>query len=204
MSAPKPARTIKEVATEFRQAEILGAARVVIARDGLQKASMDRIAEQAGISKGTLYLYFQNKAALFREATAGGHAEMAAYVIGEMAQAQNPLAEIEAYVRATLQFCDDNQTLFRAMHAHPDSAGDPAAGAIDRQIADYVDRLEVVIKRGITSGTFSTTYPRRLARILVEAARGMVIERLAEADPPPVEDDTRMLLDTLLNGIRTA
>jgi AcrR family transcriptional regulator len=47
--------------SEERRAQILGAATAVFSRAGLTGASMDDIAEQAGLSKGSLYWYFNSK-----------------------------------------------------------------------------------------------------------------------------------------------
>src|ERR1700689_1797970 len=51
---------------EARPAEILEAALDVFAEKGLMAARMDDIAARAGVTKGTIYLYFENKAAVFR------------------------------------------------------------------------------------------------------------------------------------------
>lgn len=48
-----------------KQAQILAGAASVFAADGYEGASMARIAAVAGVSKGTLYNYFDSKAALF-------------------------------------------------------------------------------------------------------------------------------------------
>jgi AcrR family transcriptional regulator len=48
-----------------KRAQILGGAARVFAADGYEGASMARIAAVAGVSKGTLYNYFDSKAALF-------------------------------------------------------------------------------------------------------------------------------------------
>jgi AcrR family transcriptional regulator len=45
--------------------QILDGARAVFLRDGFDGASMNDIAKVAGVSKGTLYVYFQSKEALF-------------------------------------------------------------------------------------------------------------------------------------------
>ncbi|MGD8378963.1 MAG: TetR/AcrR family transcriptional regulator [Gammaproteobacteria bacterium] len=55
----------KIVDKEARRAEITRAATEVFAREGFQGASVEAIAEAAGVSKGTLYGYFENKEALF-------------------------------------------------------------------------------------------------------------------------------------------
>lgn len=55
----------KRVDKEQRQAELLEIAIEVFAKRGYQATTMDEIAEQAGVSKGMLYIYFKNKEALF-------------------------------------------------------------------------------------------------------------------------------------------
>jgi len=48
-----------------KRAQILEGARVVFLAEGYEGASMSLIARAAGVSKGTLYVYFTNKEALF-------------------------------------------------------------------------------------------------------------------------------------------
>jgi len=49
-----------------RPAEIIAAALAVFTERGFSAARLDEIAARAGVSKGALYLYFDNKEALFR------------------------------------------------------------------------------------------------------------------------------------------
>jgi AcrR family transcriptional regulator len=49
-----------------RPGEILNAALDVFAARGFAAAKLDEVAARAGVSKGTLYLYFENKEELFR------------------------------------------------------------------------------------------------------------------------------------------
>ena len=61
MSSPRWQRR-----SEDRPREICAAALEVFAEKGFAAAKLDEIATRAGVSKGTLYLYFQDKAGLFR------------------------------------------------------------------------------------------------------------------------------------------
>ena len=61
MSSPRWQRR-----SEDRPREICAAALEVFAEKGFAAAKLDEIAKRAGVSKGTLYLYFQDKADLFR------------------------------------------------------------------------------------------------------------------------------------------
>jgi AcrR family transcriptional regulator len=60
----------KQQAQARRQA-ILEAALAVFAARGYEAARLDDIAVQAGVAKGTLYLYFKDKQALFEELVRG-------------------------------------------------------------------------------------------------------------------------------------
>ena len=51
---------------EDRPREICAAALLVFAKKGFAAARLEEIARRAGVSKGTLYLYFEDKADLFR------------------------------------------------------------------------------------------------------------------------------------------
>ena len=64
----REARTgcVGEVLSPEKQRQILAGAATVFAQDGYEGASMARIAAEAGVSKGTLYNYFDGKAELFR------------------------------------------------------------------------------------------------------------------------------------------
>ena len=57
----------KEREREQRRELILNAAVELIAKNGFDKTTMEDIAQKAEFSKGTLYLYFSDKSALFAE-----------------------------------------------------------------------------------------------------------------------------------------
>lgn len=54
-----------------RPGEILNAALDVFAERGFAAAKLDEVAARAGVSKGTLYLYFESKEELFRSVVRG-------------------------------------------------------------------------------------------------------------------------------------
>ncbi len=60
---PSPRRQERKL---HRQEEILAAAFDVFAAHGYEATRIDEVARQAGIAKGTIYLYFRDKEQLFR------------------------------------------------------------------------------------------------------------------------------------------
>jgi AcrR family transcriptional regulator len=57
---------------EARPGEILGAALTCFAERGFAATRLDDVAQRAGVTKGTLYLYFPNKEELFKAVVAQG------------------------------------------------------------------------------------------------------------------------------------
>ena len=74
----RPARLTREQSRAQTRERLLASAAVVFAREGYAGASVDRIAEEAGYSKGALYSNFASKDELFFELFdyyAGGQAD---------------------------------------------------------------------------------------------------------------------------------
>src|SRR5436309_11849374 len=63
--APSPSR---QAASAQRRSAILHAARTVFARQGYADTVVEDIATEAGIAKGTLYLYFPSKEQIYMAA----------------------------------------------------------------------------------------------------------------------------------------
>lgn len=77
-AAGRPARLTREQSRAQTRERLLASAAVVFAREGYAGASVDRIAEEAGYSKGALYSNFASKDELFFELIdfyAGGQAD---------------------------------------------------------------------------------------------------------------------------------
>ena len=83
---------------EARPAELIAAALDVFVDKGYAAARLEEVAERAGVSKGTLYLYFESKEALFkavvREGLLPALAEGEARVAGFTGDSETLLREV--------------------------------------------------------------------------------------------------------------
>ncbi|PRI10353.1 TetR/AcrR family transcriptional regulator [Leucobacter massiliensis] len=96
-----------------RQAIVEAAVRVA-ARHGISGASMDQIAEAAGVAKGSLYYNFASKDAIFEEVMRGGFARLAA-AIDAAREGVDPAAAPRAVGAATLETLRGNLDLAKLM-----------------------------------------------------------------------------------------
>ena len=89
MSAPRWQRR-----AEDRPREICAAALDVFAEKGFAAARVEEIARRAGVSKGTLYLYFKDKEDLFRAVVRDAIAPNVATITETIAAMQAPFADV--------------------------------------------------------------------------------------------------------------
>lgn len=87
----------EEVVQEYRVQSIQEAAMRVIGRKGMNDATMADIAKEAGIAKGTIYLYFRDKESLFQELIRAMLAPLVAIIEG-MGAADVPMARVSEHI----------------------------------------------------------------------------------------------------------
>ncbi|TDI95861.1 MAG: TetR/AcrR family transcriptional regulator [Deltaproteobacteria bacterium] len=203
MSVSRPARTKEAVVKDFRTSEILDAARRVIADVGYADASMERIAQKAGVSKGTLYLYFENKETLLVRTFEDGLGELIARARSATQRARGATAKLREIVRTGLEHSAESQTLFHAIREHsPLGSNDTLLlrTALQRQVEGYLGFVENLIERGIRARQLRRVDSRRAARFLMELIRGASIARLHDPMPPSLDEDVDTTLDFFLHG----
>ncbi|MEO8910683.1 MAG: TetR/AcrR family transcriptional regulator [Gemmatimonadaceae bacterium] len=151
-----------------RPEQIIKASLEVFGECGLANARLQDIAERAGVSKGTIYLYFPNKEELFREMVR--QTAVAAIERAENAQvAGTPTSQLLAYMRGYWAFVRSPVfiTIYRLvlgeLHQFPDLANFYA----NEVVARGQRLLSGIIRRGIDAGEFREVDPMVAARMLV-------------------------------------
>src|SRR5258708_12170340 len=107
--------TKEEVIKEYRVREILEAARRVMARYVMQGTTVDRVAEEAKVAKGTIYLYFDTKDALVHAAVLEGLREMVAETIASDDSSRPPLERIRRLILAQFRIQASNQDFLKTL-----------------------------------------------------------------------------------------
>src|SRR5512142_2651853 len=87
---------------DARPAEILDAALAVFAQKGFAATKLDDIAAKAGITKGTIYLYFDSKQALFEALARQSVGAQIEQVTAQLANFPGTSAELLRFVLSTM------------------------------------------------------------------------------------------------------
>jgi AcrR family transcriptional regulator len=156
-------------APEERPQQILDAAFHEFGERGLAGARLDDIARRAQIAKGTIYLYFPNKEALFREMVRATIVD--ALATAEAAQAATDEQSAEALLRQLASHwwvflrTERVQTLTRLVHAELPLFPDLMQFYADEVISRGRRLVTGLITRGIERGEFRDIDPRIAARM---------------------------------------
>src|ERR1700761_1833754 len=87
---------------DARAPEILEAALAVFAEKGFAAARLDDVAARAGITKGTIYLYFDSKQALFEALARQSIGAQFDQIIAQLAQFPGSSAELLRFVLSAM------------------------------------------------------------------------------------------------------
>ena len=192
-------KTKDEVLEEFRCGSIQDAAMTVIARKGVGDATMQAIADEAGITKATIYAYFRDRDELLTR-TAGRTYDG---LVEELEKSLDPRAtldqQLNAVVRRQLEFFDENRELFRAYIALGQRGGSkPREGSYGR----YIDLLERMFTAARDRDELRDIDPHEVAAVYADCVRGVVVRRIESKSKAPRDGQAAFIVSLLLNGIQ--
>jgi AcrR family transcriptional regulator len=183
---------------------ILGAAASVFARRGYSEARMDDVAEEAGVSKGGLYLHFPSKDALF-DGLVGYLVGLEGRRLKAARAAEGPVAD-----RLAGFFHEYARDLARMARFYPivmefyarSCRHAPLRRAMQRHIDVYVAELAALVREGIASGEFRQVDAEEVALQLISLLEGLAlvwgIDRERVQIPETADRGVRLVLDGLL------
>ncbi|HSV35584.1 MAG TPA: TetR/AcrR family transcriptional regulator [Ramlibacter sp.] len=89
------ARLTREESRMLTRSKLLASARAVVAREGYENASVDRIAEEAGFSKGAFYSNFESKEEIILELLETHSLQDVTEIAGLLSEVRDPLEMID-------------------------------------------------------------------------------------------------------------
>lgn len=150
-----------------KYAAILDAAQIVIARQGYHSAQISRIAAEAGVAAGTVYLYFKNKpdllVCLFRDRL-GFLIEQAR---NSLAEAEGPREKLRRFIGAHLRSLAASRDLAVVTQIEMRQADSPVQQEISQIMKGYFQVIDEIIEEGQRSGAIRPAVDPRQIRNLV-------------------------------------
>ncbi|NGO81765.1 TetR/AcrR family transcriptional regulator [Streptomyces sp. YC504] len=176
---------------EAARERLIGCATEVVADVGWSQASVNAVADAAGIAAGSVYQHFPSKAALavevFRRA-AGREVEVLGEVLGGAGDPVERLSRgVDVFARRALE----NRGLAYALLAAP---AEPAVGA---ERLDFRRRYRALFAEVVREGVAAGQLPPQNAEITAAALTGAIGEVLVDPLAAADENATQQLLADL-------
>lgn len=194
--------SVPETYKDHRRSQILGAARECFQRNGFHQTTMRHVADEAGLSPGTLYLYFDGKEDLIRVLSGSGRAAEDV-LLRPLEETEDPLEAFEEVVAGFLDAYreEDNAKAGRLLVRYwGEALGSPEL------LADLRARREHHISRAVSRiaeaqdrGRVDAAPP---ARAVAHVFLGLITTALLERslDPAFDLDSYRSAALSLLHG----
>src|SRR3954447_345082 len=171
----KPTRA--DVLTEYRCGALLQAATRIFGKHGFECATMEQIAREAEVAKGTTYLYYRSKQTIYDAALSRGLAELDGWTHEALDRAPNLHDAIAAFVTARTQYFLEHRDFFRmyvAAISRQVTSVKPRASEFQAMVDRQTRRLEDAISRGVARGEIRRVDPAAAALAIFDLTRGLV------------------------------
>lgn len=200
-------RTKEEVVQEYRIASIQEATMRVIARKGMAAATMHEIAEEAGVAKGTIYLYFRDRDELVEKTFQSAITRLMGEIDAAIEQDMPLEQKIRAIMQAHLRFFGENREFFRLYLSMRMPEGPVARQRRQNQhcqpqYRSRVQRLADALTIAMDRGEIRRVDAYKLALFIIEGSTAIILERLSEDAPTHDDTDVDLITGLILDGVR--
>jgi AcrR family transcriptional regulator len=190
--------------SDERKTQILNAAEQVFTKKGLDLARMDDIAEETGLSKGTLYLYFKSKDDLVIAILD----RIFQSIFKQLdARKGSQLSATEAILQFTEEAIRDYKRMLRLMPVAYEFLAlafrnKTVQKALKQYFRHYMDVLVPIIQRGIDAGEFRQVDAQETAIAAGAIYEGTVLLWVYDSSLVDLERHIRSSIRLLLEGIQ--
>lgn len=189
--------------SEERKNQIVDAASHVFTERGFSAARMDDIAAESGLSKGTLYWYFESKEAIIISILDRVFDWETAHLRDILANEENAQQRLEAIVDTTINDLNKVKPLmpiffeFWSLSIRNKKINE----ALKRYYQQFVDVIEPVIEQGVEQGDFRPVPVHETAISLGAIFEGTILMWAYFSDELDFERQFRTNLDLVLFGL---
>jgi AcrR family transcriptional regulator len=174
----------------------------LMCREGLKSVTMERVAQEVGIAKGTVYLHYHDKQELLDSVKDAALSpmidEMERILRGDLA----PERKLQEYSLHYLAYFEERRDLFRILLYEREVTrvwGSRYQSDRYRRLAEAASK---VIREGIRTETFRDVDAHAAAALFVESNMAMMNQRMLNTHPNPVEEDAELVSSIFIRGLK--
>lgn len=190
-----------ESVREGRRKQILRAAQAEFAVKGFYRTEVASIARRAGVSKGTIYNYFDDKESLLMSVICAGFDRLGESMRAISEKISDPVDKISCALMEYLQFFDRHKGFFKVLAKEAVHILPRVRSEYRKYLVGHVGLIEKLIRQGIASGKFAGVDETLAAWLLIEMVGAVTRATVLLNRKLDVERDHKTIMSMFLHGI---
>jgi AcrR family transcriptional regulator len=185
-----------------RKEQILTASMKVFSRHGYQDADVDKIANLAGLGKGTVYRYFQSKENLFLSTLEWGLSSLKHDIWAAIEKVDDYLDRVQVALATHLKFFEKHRDFFRLLvqeRAWAEMKSDRCDWR--EKHLSYIEHMQKILAEGMRKGYFKKIDTRSCAYALWGLTNSLLYKWLISEKKYPIKRELTVIQKTFFEGI---
>lgn len=188
-----------------RRAHILEAAIAVFARKGFAASRIDDVAVEAGVAKGTVYLYFDSRDAILHAAFNAFEEDLLAGIRPVVETNEPALDRLRQLVHVVVNRFEAEADLTRVLLDFwvAATAATPAGVGIDlaRVYSEYRRIVGELLREAQAEGTVRSELSEHAAAVVIAMIEGAMVQWLVDPSAVPPGPVAEQIVDVLVHGV---
>ena len=196
----------RKIRQRDHKVQILEAAEKIFAKKGFYTTTMEEVAKEARLAKGTIYLYFDSKEDLFFSVTERKLDILLNKIEEELKKSNLPSQRIRRVIAVHLKFLEENGDFFKIMQGFSGSLKEKLEKKLkDRVIQKqsyYIEILDKLIQEAINKKEVKLLDSRKLAVILMGIIHSLTLYWISKKEKDSLSKDESLAWEVFWEGVK--
>ncbi|MFH1368951.1 MAG: TetR/AcrR family transcriptional regulator [Elusimicrobiota bacterium] len=184
---------------EIKKQQIIEAAIKVLNKKEYFRVPVDEVAKQAGVAKGTIYLYFKSKEEIYFSVLFALMDKLIEIIDSVRKTEISATKQLAMLLEKMVDFTSSHRQIFNALRSEVGPHKDKFHNALLKKMFEINQSMSEIVRNGILNNEFKD-YPPALISGVFFSATTLIFHQQIEQDKtfPPIPPD--MLFEILLKG----
>lgn len=174
---------------------------LIFSKNGYDGATMDEVAQNAGVAKGTLYYHFKSKEELFYFVISEGLGKIRERIAYEASKVTNSLDKLKMLCKVHLVMVYEKKDFFNVVMSQL-WGQDSRQFELRKEIATQISIIEDYIKAAMNDGLIKNADSYFMAYTVFGIIYSAAVYKLINADQNDIEEVITNLIQYILKGIQ--
>lgn len=185
-----------------KRQHILDSALEVISKYGFRKTTVDDIASKAGVAKGTIYIYFQNKLDIFISIVEEKLTNLMMQIFEAVKTAPDASSKLLKAIKLLIDYHQSDTLFNQLVTENPEVLGPVLLGIIKKYEKRVISFIEAILKEGIKEGSIEPNLDTEMTATILLRVNQAAILWIKTGDKLDVERYLTALEHLVKNGIK--